>query len=173
MNKRYFNSNHLFTAGVFALCIICYQLAFKKTVEAWQENRQLKLQVEKSVSPGASPAYTERKDANLTKILELYQADTVNLRSNTISNIALAADAADVKLAQVPAPDAVTQSLDAHFQKLDFEGDYFSLLKVLQRLERFHGVGRVRSAVIRQGHETANESGKKLVMELYFESINK
>jgi hypothetical protein len=155
------------------LLIICYQLAFKKTIGAWQLNKRLKSQLEQSSDVSIQPGYTARKNTNLDRILDLYRADTMNFRSNTISKISSVAEAENVKLAEVPNQDPIYFNAGFRIQKLDFEGDYFSLMKVFQRLGQTKEAGIIRSAVFKGKRETDSEKAKKLIMELYFETSNK
>lgn len=159
--------------AIMILLVICYQLAFKKTIGAWELNKRLKSQLEQSSDVSIQPGYTERKNTNLDRILDLYKADTMNFRSNTISKISLVADAENVKLAEVPSRDPIYSNGQFLIQKLDFEGDYFSLMKVFQRLSQTKEIGIIRSAVFKGRREADSEKAKKLVMELYFETLNK
>jgi len=173
MHRQYFKKEYLFISAVMILLVICYQLAFKKTIGAWQLNKRLKTQLEQSSDVSIQPGYTERKNTNLDRILELYKADTMNLRSNAISKISSVAEAENVKLAEVPSRDPIYSNGQFLVQKLDFEGDFFSLMKVFQRLGQAKDFGVIRSAVFKARRETDNEKTKKLIMELYLEIINK
>jgi len=174
MYRQYFKKEYLFISAVMILLVICYQLAFKKTIGAWQLNKRLKSQLVQSSDVSIQPGYTERKNTNLDWVLDLYKADTMNFRSNTISKISSVAETENVKLAEVPNQDPIYSNAGFRIQKLDFEGDYFSLMKIFQRLSQTKDAGVIRSAVFKQKRETANEeNAKKLIMELYFETINK
>ena len=107
----------------------------------------------------------------MDRILDLYKADTMNFRSNTIGKISSVAEAENVKLAEVPNRDPVYSNEQFRIQKLDFEGDYFSLMKVFQRLGQTKEAGVIRSVVLQERRATNGD--KKLIMELYFEITNK
>jgi hypothetical protein len=171
MNRLYIKKEYLLMAGTLLACLACYQLAFKRTVAAWQLNQQLKARLAQSSDVSNQPGYTARKNANLDRVLELYQADSINFRSNTISQIAQIAEAGQVKLAEVPYDNQVYANSWFLIQKLDFEGDYFSLMRVFQQLEQRHEAGIIRSAAFRAKRGTDPEKEKKIVMVLYFESI--
>jgi hypothetical protein len=171
VNRRYFKREYLFIAATTLACVICYQLAFKKTIIAWQLNKQLKAQLAQSSDVSIQPGYTARKNANLDRILDLYTGDSLNFRSITISKIALVAEAGQVKLAEVPYENRVYSNSKFLIQKLNFEGDYFSLMKVFQQLGQRKEAGIIRSAAFRAKRGTDSEKEKKLIMELYFETI--
>jgi hypothetical protein len=170
MQRQYFKKEYIFISAWIMLLVICYQLAFKRTIRAWQLNEQLKSQLAQSSDLSIQPGYAERQNTNLDHILNLYKADTMNFRSNTITKISSVAAAENAKLAEVPRWDPVYSNGQFLIQKLDFEGDYFSLMRAFQRLGKTAEAGVIRSAVVRASRESNGD--KKLIMELYFE-INK
>jgi len=56
------------------------------------------------------PGYSERKSANISRILNMYKVDTVNYRSNIISKISSIAEKENVKLSEVPVEDPALHS---------------------------------------------------------------
>jgi hypothetical protein len=57
-------------------------------------------------------------------------------------------------------------------QKLDFEGDFFSLTKTLNNLQSTGGIGVIRCASYQLLTTRANlKEGKKLVLEVYLEIV--
>jgi len=171
MGTQYLKKKYLFIVVTMAVVLICYQLAFKKTIEAWQLNQQLKALLAQSADVSNQPGYTERKNSNLDRLLDLYKADTLNFRSNTISKIASVAETEQVKLAGVPNEEPADTSQRFRIQKLDFEGDYFSLMKAFQRLAQTKEAGIIRSAVFKTKRGTDPEKDRKIIMELYFETL--
>jgi hypothetical protein len=163
---------YLLIAGAMVLLLLSYQLAIKKTIEAWQVNRQLNAQLEQAVGLSYQPAYLERKDANLTALIKQYQTDTVAFRSNAISAIAAVAEKEQVKLSEVPLQDPLFHTGQFNVQKLDFEGSFFALTRVLDKLQRTAGIGTVRSATYKLSVTRANgDEIKKLVLEVYLETV--
>ena len=159
----------LIAATVIGL-LVCYELAFKKTIAAWQLNSSLKSRLARSADLTYQPQYQERKNKNLDKIISLYKADTVNFRSNIIGIISTLAEKEDVKLSEVPTQDPLYHNDQFIIQKLNFEGDYFALLKVLKAIQSAGDIGIVRSVTIKTVM-AASGSGqvKKLMMEVYLE----
>jgi Tfp pilus assembly protein PilO len=80
--------DYLLLAAIVILLLLGYQLAFKKTLEAWQVNRQLNKQLTSATDLSVQPAYMERKRRNLDQVLSSFKTDTVAFRSNTINIIA-------------------------------------------------------------------------------------
>jgi len=162
---------YLLLAASVVMLVICYQLAFKKSIEAWHQHRQLASQAAQSVSGSFQPAYSERKSANISKILNLYKADTVNFRSNIIGRISSIAEKENVKLAEVPADDPSLHNNKIIHQKLAFEGDYFSLVKTLNELQKTPEIGVVRSIDLKSAPSNSNEHGTRpptMAVELEF-----
>jgi len=163
---------YLLPAGTAILLLICYQLALKKTLAAWQVSRQLKAQVLRSADLTYQPAYLERKNANLGKLLARFRADTLAFRSSVISALSAMAEKEHVKLSEVPLQNPQYHTDRFTIQKLTFEGDFFALLKVLHQLEAMPGTGLVRSADVRQVIlRGGNTPVKKLVMDVYIEVL--
>jgi hypothetical protein len=163
---------YLLIAAAIVLLLLCYQLAFKKTVAAWQIYKQLKAQIAQASDLSYQPAYLERKNSNLSKIIGRYKTDTVTFRSNTISAVSSIAEKENVKLSEVPLQDPIYHTDEFIIQKLNFEGGFFALTKVLNRLHATAGIGVVRSATYKV---TNLRSGvldtKKLVLEVYLETV--
>jgi hypothetical protein len=161
---------YLFIAATMLLLLICYQLAFKKTIQAWQLNSGLKNQLIQSADVSFQPGYLQRKNNNLDKIIALYKADTVDFRGNIISAIAVIAGKENVKLTEVPLQDPLFHRDRFIIQKLNFEGAFFSLIKVLNQLQSAKGIGMPRSAAFKAvGIRSNADETKKLVMEVYLE----
>lgn len=153
---------YLLLAASLVMLVICYQLAFKKSIDAWHQHRQLALQAAQSVSGSFQPGYSERKSANISKVLNLYKADTVNFRSNIISRISLVAEKGNVKLAEVPADDPSLHNNKIIRQKLAFEGDYFSLVKTLNELQKTPEIGVIRSVDLKSAPSNDSGHGSRL-----------
>lgn len=164
-----FKKQYLLTGATIVLLLLSYRFAFKRTIEAWQINKNLKAQIAQSSDLSLQPAYLERKSNNLNKILSLYKTDTVAFRSNIISTISLIAEKEGVKLSDVPLQNALYRSDKYIIQKLSFEGEYFSLIKVLNHLQNSPGIGVVRSLILKMQKANSNGStGGNIIMDIYF-----
>jgi len=136
LKKIAINNNYLLIATTVLFFFICYKLAFKKTFTAWQTNKKLKSELVISADLTVQPEYLERKNVNLDKAIAIYKADTTSLRSNLISEVSLLADQENVKLFQVPVQDANYNPENAVVEKLEFEGDFFFLNAIGQKISR-------------------------------------
>jgi len=163
--------NHLLIAAAAILFLFCYQLAFKRTLEAWQANKQLQTKIAAAADVSYQPAYVQRKNANLDKIIALYKTDTTALRSSIVSAIGALAEQNQVKLSEVPVQNPLYHTDRFIIQKLGFEGDFFSLIKMLNKLQALKGIGIIRSAGFKATEIRAgNKQGKKLTLEVYLET---
>jgi len=159
-------------AVTIIMLLATWQLAFKKTIAAWQIHNDLKKQIVQTTDGGYQPGYLDRKSINLDKIISLYKADTINYRSNSLSSISSIAEKENVKLAEVPSQDVAYHSNQFVIQKLSFDGDYFPLLKTLNKLQNLQQIGVIRSAIIRkQARYGSDEDSKKVIMEVYLEVV--
>lgn len=162
---------YLLAAATAVLLLFCYQLAFKKTLEAWQVNRQLKAQAARAADLSYQPAYLERKNSNLARILARYQTDTLAFRSSTINTIAAIAAKEQVKLSEVPVQNPFYHADRFMIQKLGFEGGFFALEKVLDQLQASKDIGMVRSADFKVVEVRAGSKPvRQLVLEVYLET---
>jgi hypothetical protein len=163
---------YLLIAGSIILLFLSYQLALKKTIEAWQINHRLNLQLTEANNLPYEPAYIERKNKNLNLIINQYKADTANFRSIIINTISMIADKQQVKLSEVPLQDPLYNSDAFIIQKLNFEGSYFALTKVLHQLQSASGIGMVCSVSYKAvGMRTTNDAAKKLILEVYLKAV--
>lgn len=172
LNKIPLKKDYLLGISALLLLVISYQLAFKKTIEAWQINKKLKSELVQAADLGVEPAYIERKNNNLSKVLGLYKADTVAFRNNTINTISAIAERENVKLSGVPSQDPLFYNEKFTIQKLSFSGGYFALTKVFAQVEKTPGIGRIRSATYKVlNPQQTGGSGRTLSLELYFEMV--
>jgi hypothetical protein len=163
---------YLLIAASLVLLLLCYQFAFRRTIEAWQINKHLKQQLTQAADLSYQPAYLERKNNNLSKIIARYKTDTIAFRSNTISIISSIAEKENVKLSEVPLQDPLYHTDKFIIQRLNFEGSFFALTKVFNELLATKGIGMIRAASYRVvGLRQGNNDTKKLVLEIYLETI--
>ena len=161
---------YLLIAASIVLLLLSYQLAFKKTIEAWQANKQLKAQITQASDLNYQPAYLERKNTNLSKIINLYKTDTISFRSIIISTISAIAEKENVKLSEVPVQDPLFHTDKFIIQKLNFEGGFFALTKVLNQLQATKNIGMLRSLDYKTvGVRSNSDETRKLVLEVYLE----
>jgi hypothetical protein len=154
------------------LLIIGYQLAFKATLSAWQVNRQLKDQVGRLSRLDLQSGFLERKETNLQSIIARYKIDTLTSRNAVINKIALIAETENVKLTEVPMQDPFYHTETFVLQRLIFEGDYFSLLRALNKLQAASDMGIIRTVSLKAApHSQTVKLNSLPQLEIYLESI--
>jgi len=144
-----FKKDYLLVLVVVILALAGYKLAFRYTLEAQNLNKQFREQLAQQHNVTEQPGYTDRKNANLDRIINFYRVDTITYRSNAINTIALMADRNNVKFVNAPVPDKSYRTEKYMLQKLSFSGDFFSLLKLLNQLQAASGTGMIRSCTFR------------------------
>lgn len=162
---------YLIVVGSLILAVFCYELAFKKTFELWRMHSRLTQELQQSSDLSTSPGYLARKNENLDHIINSYRMDSVSFRNNAVNKIADLADQQKVKFTIVPADDPLYHAPGFILQKLDFEGDFFSLLKLVNKLQATANIGMLRSvswmAKKSLSEDPIHNSNKKLVLEVY------
>lgn len=165
-----YKKNYWLIAGTIVLLLLCYQLALKPTVQAFNIHNQLKSQLNQASDLTYEPGYLERKTRNIDQLLSRYKTDTLILRGNTIAQVAMIAEKEGVKLSEVPVPDPAYNTPHFIIQKLEFEGTYPALVKTLSHLENSTGIGIPRSATLKTvDRHTANAEDKKTVLQVLLE----
>lgn len=167
-----FKKVYLLVLGTVLLVFTGYELAFKHTLDARNVNGQLREQLAQQNNATEQPGYTDRKNANLDRIIGLYHADTVTYRSSAINAIAFLAEKNNVKFVSAPVQDKGYHMDKYILQKLTFSGDYFSLLKLLNELHGANGTGMIRSCAFRvpSRQDMALANGKVL-LDVFFEVV--
>lgn len=171
MKNLPFKKEYLLIAGTLVLFWICYQLAFKRTIEAWQLHSQLNSQLTRQADVSYQPGYLERKNSNLSRIIASFRIDSVMFRSNTITEIAALAEKEDAKLSAVPTEQLYYHTEHYILQQVEFEGDSFSLISLLNTLQKANNIGYVRSVSFKvKANHHNREEGKKLLMDVFLEA---
>jgi hypothetical protein len=170
MEKLFREKKYLFYGTIALFCLICYQLAFKPTIEALQTNSELKAQMLQSAGASGRPAYLVRKKVNLDTLIARFRIDTMLFRTGILNHIALVAAKQDVKLVDVPTPDQLSSAGPYLVQKLVMEGNYFSLLRTLDHLRSSGQVGFIRSVNL-QMPDREMPLRRALAMTVYVEMI--
>lgn len=171
MEKLPVKHKWLFIAAALLLMWICYVFAFKKTIAAWQLNRELKARVAAAQDLSLQPAYLERKDANLKKLLNLYRADTLSFRNEKVNLIAAAAESVNARLSEVPNDEPAYHGNKWVIQRLDFQGSYFALTRLLDKVEHLPSVGVIRCAEYQLNRNPTAQDKTQLSIRIYFEFI--
>jgi hypothetical protein len=170
IGKVRLNSTYLLLSGAFCLLVISYQLAFKKTIEAWQLNKKLELQIN-SATLSEQPTYLERQDKALANIIKTYQTDTVNYRNNIASQVSEVGDKEHVRIIEVPT-QANLSTPRYLVQKVILKGDFFALLKTLNHLQQINGGGYIRSVLLKKNpNPDRAKDDKEIVMEVFIEVV--
>lgn len=157
---------HLFFAGIVLLMLIGYQLAFKKTIEAWRTNKNLKAQQALQANLSYQPGYLKRKNANLDRVISRYRSDTATFRNSSINTISIVAEKQGVRLSEVPVKDASYSNEKIGIQKLTFEGDFFSITKTLNELQKTKDIGVIRSVCYRLSRTVEGRLFADVYMEI-------
>lgn len=165
--KQLIDKKYLLPAATILMLLVCYRFAFRNTIEEWRLNTKLKTELLQASDLSYQPDFIGRKGRNLTLILNNFKVDTATFRVAVVNQIASIGQQENVRLAEVPAQEAIYHTDHFIIQRLKLEGDFFSLLKVLHKLEDAERTGFLRSVEIRAVKQhTAKGEFQKLVMEV-------
>jgi hypothetical protein len=167
-NKLPLKKEYLLIAGVFLLLLISYQMAFKKTIALWVTHKALEKNLALAGDVSVQPDYLKRKGHNLENILQLYKVDSATFRNSIISSVSITAAKENVRLLEVPSEDPFYRTDKFTIQKLVFQGDYFALLKTLQKLQQSSLIGIIRSVAIKLPERGHTGDLKMPVLEVLF-----
>lgn len=162
---------YLLIIGTVVFAIICYRFAFRQTIEAWQQNSKYQQQLANGSNLSYDPAYLGRKAANIDKVINLYRTDTSAFRNIIVNKISLLAEKENVKLTELPSFDPVYSTDQITMQKIVLTGDYFALLKVMDKLEKTAEIGVVNAWAIRSQGKEVEMTHSALVLELYLQTV--
>lgn len=171
INKLPVNKTYLLTAAIILLLLVSYQLAFKNTISAWQLHRQLTAQLSQQTSLDYQPGYLERKSKNLDGVISKFKSDSVSFREKIVSQISALASGTHVKLSSLPGEDPYYHTPQTIIQRMDFEGDYFDLLKLQRQIEQTEGIGILRSVEIKSSNLSDGSDDHKRKMILWLAMI--
>ena len=167
--------NRLLLPVTGAVILLCWFLAFSKTFEAIQMNRQLSGQIANDDDISFNPAYTERKLAALNRILKSYQINEAEWSNHLwmkASAIAMKQGVGiDYSLTKpVTEPDTTALGLK---ETLYCYGNYLQLVKLVDTLERIPAIGKISALQIKAPKEdVVGERANQCILKLQFTGFN-
>jgi hypothetical protein len=164
--------SYLYLVAMGVVICLCYLLAVKPTISAFQHNRELNNEVN-NVALGHQSGYQVRISLNQSKIIARYTSDTVGFRTMLVSRVAEIADKEHVKIIGVPV-EIKQQLKHYNLQKLVLKGRFFALTKVIDEVQHTMGLGYVRSAVLATEYRPElNKRSDEVDLDLFLEIIIK
>lgn len=163
---------YLLAGGILLLCLICYQLAFKKTLEAWQTHKELNERLAGTDQLHYQPGYLQRKQRNLDNLLARYKADLLTFKNKSLTTIALIAARENVRLSEAPMQSVGLNTQNTLIQKITLQGDYFALTKTVSAIQTTNSVGMIRSVnfhLPKNNNSSSVEMG--LFVDIYLEVV--
>ncbi|MGY4538132.1 hypothetical protein ACVW0P_002552 [Mucilaginibacter sp. UYNi724] len=162
---------YILWAALVAFLLICYQLAFKPTIEAWSNNRVLTANAAQSNTETTKPLYQVRKKRNLDTLIARFRIDTAVFRNQVLNKIGLIAQKQNVRLTDIPVPDALSSTGSYLIQKLVMEGEYNALLYTLDQMRSTAEIGFIRSVALQMPDRDRLTKQQVLHMTVYVETI--
>ncbi|PAW94651.1 hypothetical protein CKK33_14575 [Mucilaginibacter sp. MD40] len=170
---KFFSRPYAVPAAAILFLFICYQLAFKKTLEAWQLHRQFQQQLSTAQGIGSTPALMIRKQRNLDRIVQHYRWDTTAYRSSIIEQISKLSATQGVGFPTLPQREPALQSDQLQVERVVLNGKFTDLLKTLHTMEQTSSLGVVRSVRLSSPDERTGKKGNSLEMSVYLMSVRK
>jgi len=167
--------NKLLLPATAVIILLCWFLAFSKTFEAIQINRQLTGQIANDEDISFNPAHTERKLAALNSILKSYrvnEAEWSNQLWMKASAIAMKQGVGIDYTMTKPVAEPDTTSLGVK-ETLYCYGDYRQLVQLVDTLERIPAIGKISALQIKAPKEDViGERANQCVLKLQFTGYN-
>ena len=154
--------------GIVFFAFICYQFAIKNTLDAYKQNQKLAGAL-RGNSVGKLPVgFMKRKSQNLDKILIKYTLDSATFKGRAVGEIASIAEEENLKLIEIPIMEPFYNTEYFLIQRIDFEGDYYSIVKFIKRVQSRNNVGVLRSLSMKT-RKKGDEKGKSIILELFLQ----
>ncbi|OJW17955.1 hypothetical protein [Mucilaginibacter sp. 44-25] len=170
---KLFSKRYAVPVASILFLLLCYQLAFKKTLEAWQLHRRFQQELSTAQGIGSTPALMIRKQRNLDRIVQHFRWDTTSYRSSIIEQISKFSSAQKVGFHTLPQREPGLQSDQLQVERVVLNGTFPDLLKMLHTMEQTSSLGVVRSIKISSPDEHAEKKGNSLEMSVYLMSVRK
>lgn len=161
-------NNILLAVGILALTFLTYQFAIKNTIAAYETNKRLKTSLMSNSVEFLPADFMQRKDRNLKKILGKYSLDPVTFKGKSIGEVASIAERENLKLIEIPVLDPFYNTEKFLIQRMDFEGDFYSIVRFIQRIQNEQKVGVLKSLSLKT-EMNGIEQGKKLSLEIFLQ----
>lgn len=175
-NLNWQTKNHLLTAGTVVLLLLCWPLAFRKTIDALSLNRKLSLLDEDKGKLSFNPEYLEQKHRVLSKLVASYTIDSAQWKNEFWLNVSRSAAGKGIAVSYTP-EQAKEQDKDKDSkvirQSILFGADYRHLVTLLDTLEKMKGVGFITSAKFDKVKGIHTEGNDKLILKTVFSVLGK
>ena len=136
--------NIVLLIGFFLLILVCYQLAFKNTLEQKKEYTSLKNQEQLFKNVPKQLAVLKQKEVYYDSLLTKYQLDGSSIQNNLLKTINSFANSNTIKVVSFLEPHVISKN-DLVLKTYDFvlEGDYNAINKLIYQLEQQTKFGEV------------------------------
>jgi hypothetical protein len=172
LKKISFYSAFAVPVATLLLLVIGYRLAFRHTLAVWQQHRELERQFAQAGNIDAPAGFLERKYENLSKVISLYSADTLQFRDQVIGSISGIAAKENVQLTDISQGDIDLGAGQLMVQKVVLEGSFRSLLQAYHRAVQTENTGLIRSATWRKPHPVSSTlKDSTLLLDLFIVSV--
>lgn len=171
----YIRKNKLLIPATVVALLLCWFLAFNKTYQAIQINRQLSSQIPSEEDIAFNPAHTQRKLAALQNILKSYrvnEAEWSNQLWMKASAIAMKQNVGIDYTMTRPEVEKDTTAIGVS-ETLYCYGNYQQLVKLIDTLEKMPSIGRISALQVKAPKEDATgERAKQCVLKVEFRGFN-
>jgi hypothetical protein len=157
------------------LLIASWPLAFKKTFMAIRVNRELNSKVAQSNALAFNPDYLRRKIQIIDRVVKRYQVDSAEWSDEFWLKTSRIAASKNIKVKFSPSlagAEADSASVISR-QDIEFEGDFRSLVLLLDSVQKTDKVGFITSAAFRKEEVRMQAEKDKLSLKLVFSILEK
>lgn len=171
----YKKRNQLLYAGAVFMLLLGWLLAFQKTYNAYQVNKQLSAQVGSDVSHSAQHQLVSKAKI-LDSLAQVYQTDSLNWDDNFLSNASRAVNSPAIQVYFNNRPTKGMQlqsdSTIARAKTLTIKGDYRAIVQSISELEKITTLGYLSAINLNLDTKKNNNDQKKVIEgELVFKVL--
>lgn len=171
---NYIQKNKLLLPLLGVGLLLSWYLAFSKTFDVVMIHRKLNVDSARENDVSFNPAYVQRKQAALDRILKEYQVreDWSELLWMRGSEIAAKQNVGIEYTAEKPLAESDSTTI-GKVQSLHFYGSFVQLVKLIDTLEKSSGIGKISAMrITAPKQEALNDDAKRNMLRLDFRGMD-
>lgn len=168
--KEMKNRQYLFIVGCLLALIVCYKFAISNTLLLYSEYKIIANSNPTIEKQESTHILSELNKLNI--LFEEYIADTLTVHENLLDEVNTICNVNHCKMVSFPETKLYNEfSFWVMSNSMEFEGNYFNLLKVLHAIEYSRGKGKINSCSFYVKEDLFKKT-KKLRMKVIIQNIS-
>lgn len=143
-NITYQKKNKYLIICAVLLLLLCWILSYSKTWEAYTTNKKLTNQLVLNHSSEQYANRAQQKHKEINNLLMNYSKDSVTFKEILLANISIAIQGLPVQLIYDEQINKETQQSNTQSKSFILQGNYKSIIKAIQKLEKDFFISRLK-----------------------------